>query len=92
LYDRNRPMRESDLSERGRTMKRLTRIAVVVITCVGVVLLLEALPSMVGAQCKENLQSQAPEPESTRSAPPDTAPYIRPALPEDYSPGGKKAI
>jgi hypothetical protein len=29
---------------------------------------------------------------STRSAPPDTTPYVRPIVPEDYAPGGKPAI
>ena len=31
-------------------------------------------------------------PESTRSAPPDTTPYARPATPEDYAPFGRPAI
>ena len=30
--------------------------------------------------------------ESTRSAPPDTARYVRPAVPEDSAPRGKPAI
>ncbi len=29
---------------------------------------------------------------STRSAPPDTTPYVRPIVPEDYAPGGRPAI
>jgi len=29
---------------------------------------------------------------STRSAPPDTTPYVRPIVPEDYAPGGREAI
>jgi len=28
------------------------------------------------------------QPDSTRSAPPDTTPYVRPTIPEDYAPGG----
>jgi hypothetical protein len=32
------------------------------------------------------------EPESTRSAPPDRTPYVRPAVPEDIAPFGKPAI
>src|SRR2546430_3259803 len=32
------------------------------------------------------------EPESTRSAPPDRTPYVRPAVPEDVAPFGKPAI
>ena len=32
------------------------------------------------------------EPASTRSAPPDTTPYVRPAVPEDVAPFGKPAI
>ncbi len=31
-------------------------------------------------------------PESTRSAPQDTTPYVRPAVPEDYCPFGRPAI
>jgi hypothetical protein len=31
-------------------------------------------------------------PDSTRSAPPDTTPYVRPAVPEDSAPFGKPAI
>lgn len=31
-------------------------------------------------------------PESTRSAPPDATPYVRPAIPEDSAPFGKPAI
>lgn len=27
-----------------------------------------------------------------RNAPPDTTPYVRPAVPEDYAPGGQEAI
>ena len=34
----------------------------------------------------------ATEAESTRSAPPDTTPYTRPAVPEDYAPFGKPAL
>jgi hypothetical protein len=29
---------------------------------------------------------------SGKSAPPDTTPYVRPAVPEDYAPAGQKAI
>lgn len=32
------------------------------------------------------------QPESTRSAPPDTTPYVRPAIPADCAPGGREAI
>jgi len=31
------------------------------------------------------------EPSSTRSAPPDTTPYVRPAVPEDNAPFGQPA-
>ena len=30
--------------------------------------------------------------QSTRSAPPDTTPYVRPIVPEDYAPSGRPAI
>lgn len=37
--------------------------------------------------------SSAPkQPDSLKSAPPDTTPYVRPAVPEDYAPGGEEAI
>src|SRR2546428_2335167 len=34
----------------------------------------------------------APPEESTKSFPPDTTPYTRPAVPEDYAPGARAAI
>src|SRR5262245_15772913 len=40
----------------------------------------------------ESAAHAAAESESTRSAPPDTTPYTRPAVPEDYAPFGKPAI
>jgi len=42
------------------------------------------------AQGQNNPKKQADE--STRDAPPDTTPYRRPALPEDYAPRGIRAI
>ena len=35
---------------------------------------------------------QTPPPEGAKSSPPDTMPYVRPAVPEDCAPGGKRAI
>ena len=32
------------------------------------------------------------QPNSVKSAPPDMTPYVRPAVPEDYAPGGQEAI
>jgi hypothetical protein len=42
------------------------------------------------AQGRNNSQQQAQE--STRSFPPDTTPYTRPALPEDFAPKGIRAL
>jgi len=75
-------------------MKRLTQVALAVLI-VGLVLLLEGSPSLVTAvtaQTQNNAQKQAQDPASTRSAPPDTTAYIRPALPEDFAPHGIQAI
>ncbi len=41
---------------------------------------------------QDNPKPSAKEPESTRSAPSDTTPYVRKTVPEDYAPGGKQAI
>ncbi len=40
----------------------------------------------------EGAARPAAERESTRSAPPDTTPYVRPASPEDYAPLGRPAL
>lgn len=45
-----------------------------------------------GVNGKPPEASNGPAFTSTRSAPPDTTPYVRPALPEDYAPGGQRAI
>jgi hypothetical protein len=44
----------------------------------------------VTARSRNNAKKQAEE--STRDAPPDTTPYRRPAVPEDYTPRGTRAI
>ena len=66
------------------------------------VLLLGGRPQSVHAQAAPATSNRTTGPElvftaatdtqSTRSAPPDTTPYTRPAGPEDYAPGGKPAI
>src|SRR4030095_10520074 len=65
------------------------------------VLLLDGRPPSVGAQGPpasnrkagpKLVFTAAADAQSTRSAPPDTTPYTRPAVPEDYAPGGKPAI
>jgi hypothetical protein len=66
------------------------------------VLTLDGRPESVGAQAAPATSNRttgldliftaAADTQSTRSAPPDTTPYTRPAVPEDYAPGGKPAI
>ena len=73
-------------------MKRLTQAGLAVLIA-GLVLLLKGSSPLVTtatAQTQDKAQQQAKE--STRSAPPDTTPYTRPALPEDSAPRGVRAI
>ena len=73
-------------------MKRLTQVGLAVLIA-GLVLLLKGSSPLVTtatAQTQDKAQQQAKE--STRSAPPDTTPYTRPALPEDSAPRGVRAI
>ena len=73
-------------------MKRLTQVGLAVLIA-GLVLLLKGSSPLVTtatAQTQNKAQQQAKE--STRSAPPDTTPYTRPALPEDSAPRGVRAI
>ncbi len=72
-------------------MKRLTQIARVGFI-LGLVLLLRGNPSLVTAQTQGKTQGQPEETKSTRSAPPDTTHYVRPAVPEDFAPRGIKAF
>jgi len=75
-----------------KIMKRLTQVGLAVLIA-GLVLLLKGSSPLVTtatAQTQNKAQQQAKE--STRSAPPDTTPYTRPALPEDSAPRGVRAI
>src|SRR6266566_2179458 len=75
-----------------KIMKRLTQVGLAVLIA-GLVLLLKGSSPLVTtatAQTQDKAQQQAKE--STRSAPPDTTPYTRPALPEDSTPRGVRAI
>src|SRR5438067_4127565 len=75
-----------------KIMKRLTQVGLAVLIA-GLVLLLKGSSPLVTtatAQTQDKAQQQAKE--STRSAPPDTTPYTRPALPEDSAPRGVRAI
>src|SRR5438270_192551 len=75
-----------------KIMKRLTQVGLAVLIA-GLVLLLKGSSPLVTtatAQTQNKAQQQAKE--STRSAPPDTRPYTRPALPEDSAPRGVRAI
>jgi uncharacterized repeat protein (TIGR01451 family) len=72
-------------------MKRLTQIARAVFI-LGLVLFLKENSSLVTAQTRGKIQGQTEETKSSRSAPPDTWHYTRPAIPEDSAPRGIKAI
>ena len=73
-------------------MKRLTKIGLAVAIAAMVLLLKESSPLVTTAiaQSQNNPQQQAEE--STRDAPPDTTPYGRPAIREDFAPKGIRAI
>jgi uncharacterized repeat protein (TIGR01451 family) len=73
-------------------MKRLTKVGLAV-AIIGMILLLKGSSPLVTtaiAQGQANTQQQAKE--STRDAPPDTTPYRRPAVREDYAPRGIRPI
>lgn len=73
-------------------MTRLTKAGLALLIA-GLVCLLKGSSPLVTtaiAQGRNNAQQQARE--STRDAPPDTTPYRRPALPEDYAPKGIRPI
>jgi hypothetical protein len=78
--------------ERIKAMRRLTKVGLALLIA-GLICLLKGSSPLVAtaiAQGRNNSQRQAQE--STRDAPPDTTPYTRPALPEDYAPKGIRAI
>ena len=73
-------------------MKRLTQAGLAVLIA-GLVLLLKGSSPLVTtatAQTQNKAQQQAKE--STRDAPPDLTPYVRPAVPEDVGPTRHKGI
>jgi uncharacterized repeat protein (TIGR01451 family) len=67
-------------------MKRLTQAGLAVLIA-GLVLLLKGSSPLAIAQTQNKAQQQ--EKESTRDAPPDLTPYVRPTVPEE---GGPRAI
>ena len=75
-------------------MMRLTQlglaevIAGLILLPKGSSLLMPSAAAKTQADAREKGEGQ----ESTRDAPPHTTPYRRPALPEDYSPRGTRAI
>ena len=73
-------------------MKRLTKVGLAVAIAGMVLLLKGSLPLVTTAiaQGQNNPQQQAQE--STRDAPPDTTPYRRPAVREDFAPKGIRPI
>ncbi len=73
-------------------MTRLTQVSLALLIA-GLVCLLTAnspLVTTATAQDQNNAKNQGEE--STRDAPPDTTPYRRPALSEDYAPKGLRPI
>jgi hypothetical protein len=72
--------------------KYLSKIAQGIFKVLIIMLLLWGILDPMAACSQDSPKPSAKEPESTRSAPPDTTPYIRKAVPEDYAPEGKKAI
>jgi hypothetical protein len=72
---------------RSNTMKRKRRIAVM--SGFKIVLLLGIIFSLLIAQGEALVL--AAEPESTRSSPKDTTPYMRQIVPEDYAPTGTQS-
>jgi hypothetical protein len=70
-------------------MIRLIRLGLTLLIAVLILLLKGSSPLVATAQGQNNAKQQAEE--STRDAPPDTTPYRRPALPEDYAPRGIRA-
>ncbi len=75
-------------------MKKEGQIALRLLKGIALMLLWGILAFMTACprDNRDNPKTPTKEPESTRSAPPDTAPYIRETTPEDYAPGGKKAL
>ena len=73
-------------------MKRLTQVGLAVLIAGSVLLLKGSSPLVTTATAQTQNKAQQQAKESTRSAPPDTTPYTRPALPEDSAPRGVRAI
>lgn len=73
-------------------MKRLTKTGLAV-AIAGIVLLLKGSSPLVTTAIAQgqNIPQQRAE-ESTRDAPPDTTPYKRQTVPEDYAPKGTRPI
>ena len=73
-------------------MKRLTQVGLAVLIAGSVLLLKGSSPLVTTATAQTQDKAQQQAKESTRSAPSDTTPYSRPALPEDSAPRGVRAI
>src|SRR5690242_2822283 len=73
---------------------RLTRLGLAVLIIVSILLLKGSSPlvQMAAAKTQAGSQGQVAESMSTRDAPPDTTPYWRPAVPEDYAPKSTRPI
>jgi len=75
-------------------MIRLTQLGLAVVTA-GLILLSKGssiLVTTAAAKTQPEAREKGEGQESTRDAPPDTTPYTRPALREDYVPRGTRAI
>jgi hypothetical protein len=73
-------------------MKRLTQVGLAVLIAGLVLLLKGSSPLVTTATAQTQNRAQQRAEESARSAPPDTTPYTRPAVPEDFAPLGRAAI
>lgn len=75
-------------------MIRLTQLGLAVLTA-GLILLPKGssfLVTTAAAKTQTDARGKGEDQESTRDAPPDTTPYRRPGLPDDYAPRGIRAI
>jgi len=82
----------SNTETKANTTEKPLRVALGIFRALVIMLLLGGILDCMVACLQDNPKPSAKDPESTRSAPPDTTPYVRKAVPEDYAPEGKKAI
>src|SRR5438067_3082661 len=73
-------------------MTRLMQASLALLIAGLVCLLTASLPFVTTATAQGQNNAKKQGEESTRDAPPDTTPYRRPAVPEDYAPKGMRPI